>query len=106
MFGALGRVTTRHPWFVILGWVVVSVVVIATAPKLSATSDQSEFLPSHYESIKAATLQQKAFPTQSSPGAILVFDRKDGGPLTPQDSADVESVVKRLAPQLAPVFNG
>ncbi|MDX6299454.1 MAG: putative drug exporter of the superfamily [Nocardioidaceae bacterium] len=106
MFGALGRAVTRHPIFVILGWVIVAVVIIATAPKLSATSDQSEFLPSHYESIKAATLQQKAFPTQSSPGAILVFDRKDGGPLTRQDSADVETAVKALGPQLAPIFNG
>jgi RND superfamily putative drug exporter len=106
MFGALGRLTTRHPWFVILGWVVVSVVVIATAPKLSATSDQSEFLPAHYESIRAATLQQKAFPTQSSPGAILVFDRSDKKPLTSQDSADVASVVKSLAPKLSSVFSG
>ncbi len=106
MFRTLGRLATRHPWYVILGWIVVSVVVIATAPKLSATSDQSEFLPSHYESIKAANLEQEAFPTRSSPGAILVFDRTDGGPLTAADSADVQRVVKALAPDLDPIFSG
>jgi RND superfamily putative drug exporter len=106
MFRLLGRFVTRHPWYLLLGWVIVAGVVIGTAPKLSATSDQSEFLPKQYESIRAATLQQKAFPTQSSPGAILVFDRTDGKPLTAHDSADVQSVVRSLAPKLDAVFSG
>jgi putative drug exporter of the RND superfamily len=106
VFASLGRLAARRPWYVILGWIIVSVVVIATAPKLSATSDQSEFLPSHYESIKAATLQQKAFPQQTTPGAILVFDRKDGKELTAGDQADVQSVVKSLGGKLDPVFQG
>ena len=106
MFASLGRLAARHPWYIILGWIIVAVVVIATAPKLSPTSDQSEFLPSHYESIKAATLQQKAFPQQTAPGAILVFDREDGKPLTEQDSADVTKIVDSLNPKLDPVFSG
>ena len=106
MFRAIGRMATRHPWLVIAAWVVISVLIVLTAPKLSATSDQSEFLPSHYESIKAATLQQKAFPQQVAPAAILVFDRKDGKPLTAVDSAKVQSVATTLGPKLAPVFQG
>ncbi len=106
MFRFVARISTRHPWLVILGWVVVSVLIVATAPKLSATSDQSEFLPKHYESIKAAVLQQKAFPTQSAPAAILVFDRKDGKPLTADDSADVQAVVKELTPGIKTPFQG
>jgi len=106
MFRGLGRISTRHPWLVILGWVVASVLVIAFAPKLSATSDQSEFLPKHYESIKAATLQQSAFPQRTDTAAILVFDRKDGQPLTAADSADVQSVVSKLQPGLEAPFNG
>ena len=90
----------------ILGWIVVTVVVVATAPKLAATSDQSEFLPSHYESIKAATLQQKAFPQQTTPGAILVFDRKDGEALTSADQADVQKIVASLGSDLPSVFKG
>jgi RND superfamily putative drug exporter len=106
VFATLGRVVRRHPWYVILGWIVVTVVVVATAPKLAATSDQSEFLPSHYESIKAATLQQKAFPQQTTPGAIMVFDRKDGKPLTADDQADVQKIVTSLGKDLPKVFQG
>jgi RND superfamily putative drug exporter len=106
VFSGLGRLATRHPWLVILGWIVVSVVIIATAPRLSATSDQSEFLPSKYESIRAADLQTEAFPQQSGVGAILVFDRQDGQPLTKADSADVQKVVTGLEPRLDPVFAG
>jgi uncharacterized membrane protein YdfJ with MMPL/SSD domain len=84
VFGALGRPATgRHPWWVLAGWVVASVLNVATARELSATSDQSEFLPSKYESIRAANLQTDAFPQQTSVGALLVFDRADGGKLTP-----------------------
>jgi len=79
VFGALGRLATRHPWYVVIGWIVVSVLIVVTAPKLSATSDQSEFLPAKYESIRAAELQTDAFPQQTSVGALLVFDRTDGG---------------------------
>jgi RND superfamily putative drug exporter len=106
VFASLGRLAARRPWFVILGWIVVSVVIVVTAPKLSPTSDQSEFLPSHYESIKAATLQQKAFPQQTQPGAILVFDRHDGKPLSSADQAKVAGVVKQLGSNLPSVFRG
>jgi RND superfamily putative drug exporter len=106
VFASLGRLVSRHPWFVILAWIIVVVVVVATAPKLSPTSDQSEFLPSHYESIKAATLQQKAFPQQTAPGAIMVFDRKDGKPLTADDQADVQRVVATIGKDLPSVFQG
>ena len=81
-------------------------VVIAFAPKLSATSDQSEFLPSKYESIRAANLQTDAFPQANAVGAILVFDRQDGKPLTPADATDVKKVVDGLQPKLASVFSG
>jgi putative drug exporter of the RND superfamily len=106
VFSGLGRLATRHPWLVILGWIVVSVVVIATAPKLSATSDQSEFLPKHYESIQAANLQAEAFPQQNGVGAILVFDRQDGKPLTAADSAEVTKVADGLQGKLASTFAG
>ena len=106
MFTGLGRLATRHPWLVILGWIVVSVIIIATAPKLSATSDQSEFLPSKYESIRAANLQTDAFPQQSAVGAIMVFDRQDGKPLTAADSEDVKKIVSALQPKLDPIFAG
>jgi RND superfamily putative drug exporter len=100
MFAALGRFVTRFRWFVLTAWVLLAVLVIALAPKLTSTTDEAEFLPKHYESIKAATVQQDEFPTQSQPGAILVFDRVDGGELTAADSARIEEIVTALNPHL------
>ena len=100
MFAALGRFVTRFPWLVILGWVAIAVLVIITAPKLTSTQDESEFLPKHYESIRAATIQSDEFPGQTQPGAILVFSRTDGGELTEADAAKVTTIVTNLSPKL------
>ena len=100
MFAALGRFVTRFRWFVVAAWVLLAVLVISLAPKLTSTTDEAEFLPKHYESIRAAQVQQKEFPGQSQPGAILVFDRTDGGKLTAADSAKVAQIVSALNPKL------
>lgn len=101
MFGALGRFVSRHPWYVVGAWVVIAVLVVATAPKLETTTDQSEFLPEHYESIQAMTVQEEKFPDASSaPAAILVFQREDGGKLTKDDQAEVNRIAKALGPKL------
>jgi putative drug exporter of the RND superfamily len=106
VFSALGRLASRRPWFVIVGWIVFAGVVLALAPQLKATNDQSEFLPDHYESIRAATLQGEAFPQETTPGAIVVFDREDGAPLTADDTATIGTVVDGLQGELGPAFNG
>jgi RND superfamily putative drug exporter len=96
MFAALGRFVTRFPWLVIGMWILLAVLVVSLAPKLTSTQDESEFLPKHYESIRAAQVQQDEFPSQFQPGAIMVFDRTDGGKLTAADSAKVTEVVQSL----------
>jgi RND superfamily putative drug exporter len=106
MFGALGRLASRHPWYVIAAWVVFAGLVIALAPPFKATQDQAEFLPGHYESIRAFNLQDKAFPQNSQVGAIVVFDRKDGGRLTADDQAEIKQVVDGLSGNLEKAFTG
>jgi RND superfamily putative drug exporter len=96
MFAALGRLAARRPWFVVGAWIVLAVLVVAFAPKLSSTSDESEFLPAHYESIKAATIQEAEFPSSSQVGAILVMDRTDGAPLSAADTQKARQVVTKL----------
>lgn len=98
MFAALARLVTvgKRPWIVLGLWIVAAVGIISTAPALTSTSDQAEFLPSHYESIQAATLQEKAFPQAAPPSAIYVFERKDGKSITAADSAEVATVVQKL----------
>jgi RND superfamily putative drug exporter len=89
----------HHPWLTILAWVVAAVAVIATSPGLPTTTNESSFLPKSYESIRAANLQDKAFPQAghvTASAAIIVFSRADGGKLTPADSAKVRSVAASL----------
>jgi RND superfamily putative drug exporter len=90
----------RHPWRVIALWVVAAVAVIATSPGLPTTTNESSFLPKDYESIRAASLQDKAFPQAghvTASAAIIVFARRDGGRLTRADSAKVDQIASSLA---------
>ncbi|MFD4630886.1 MMPL family transporter [Streptomyces sp. NPDC058284] len=102
MFSALGRFVVRRPWWIILAWVVAAGAVISLAPKLTSSSDEASFLPHHYESIRAADVQERDFPRQRNIGAIIVFQRSDGGKLTAADSADVRRVSKDLQDRKIP----
>ncbi|ATL25341.1 MMPL family transporter [Streptomyces formicae] len=96
MFSGLGRFVVRRPWWIILAWVVAAGAVISLAPKLTSSSDEASFLPDHYESIRAADVQEEEFPKQQNIGAIIVFQRSDGGKLTAADSGDVVRISKDL----------
>ncbi len=100
MFTALGRLVSRRPWFVVGAWVVLAVVVVSFAPSLQTTTDEAEFLPDHYESIKAAELQADKFPGATTPAAILVFQREDDAELTADDQAEVDRIAGELGPKL------
>jgi len=98
-FGALGRFIVRNPWKVVGAWIIVAIAVIATAPALPTTTNESSFLPSSYESIRAQALETQAFPQASNvtaDAAIIVFSRPDGAKLSPADSASVASAVSQL----------
>ncbi|MBF6171478.1 MMPL family transporter [Nocardia blacklockiae] len=96
MFARLGALVVHHPWKTIGLWVLIVIAVVATAPKLTSTTDQSDFLPSHYESIQAMRVQERAFPQSSAPAAIVVFERSDGAPLSAADSAAVQAITSQL----------
>jgi RND superfamily putative drug exporter len=102
MFAALGRVVTRHPWRVIGVWIVAAFLIIAFSPRLTATTDEAAFLPSHYESIQAQTIQERAFPTAAAPAAIIVLERSDRQPLTSADSRRVGALATTLADRHIP----
>jgi putative drug exporter of the RND superfamily len=104
MFVRLGRGVVRHPWIVIGVWVVAAVAIIGLAPKLASSSSESSFLPSHYQSVQASNLQQKAFPSAAAPGAIVVFERGDGGKLTAADSSLVDNIAGKLAADHIPTL--
>ena len=104
MFVRLGRGVVRYPWLVIGIWIVAAVAIIGLAPKLATSSSESSFLPSHYQSVEAQNLQQSAFPGAAAPGAIVVFERPDGGKLTAADSALVDNIARKLAADHIPTL--
>jgi putative drug exporter of the RND superfamily len=98
-FAALARFVVRNPWKVIAAWIIVAIAVIATAPALPTTTNESSFLPSSYESIRASVLQTQAFPQQgdvTTNAATIVFSTPGGGPLTAGDSQAVQHVITEL----------
>src|ERR1700684_2172207 len=97
MFAGLGRAVVHHPWRGSVLWVIAAPAVIGFAPKLTSTSNEASFLPSHYESIQAQDLQQSAFPQAAPPAAIIVIERSDGARLTAADSAKVTAIGKTLS---------
>ncbi|WP_265443034.1 MMPL family transporter [Flexivirga meconopsidis] len=97
MFASLGRYVVKHPWQVIAAWIVAAIAIVSLAPSLPNSSDESDFLPRHYESIKAADIQQSAFPAAFTPSMIAVFQREDGKPLTAADSAKINSFAAQLS---------
>ncbi|MBD0739972.1 MMPL family transporter [Streptomyces sp. CBMA29] len=96
MFHRIGRTVVRHPVWTIVAWLIAAVAIIATAPSLPSNSDESSFLPSSYESIRAADIQEKAFPAAFTPAAILLFERNDGAALTAADKTRIASITDGL----------
>lgn len=96
MFRRIGSTVVRHPVWTIVAWLIAAVAIVATAPSLPSNSDESSFLPKSYESIKAADLQQKAFPSAFTPSAIALYQRTDGGRLTAADMKDVARITTEL----------
>ncbi|MFJ9930280.1 putative drug exporter of the RND superfamily [Streptomyces misionensis] len=96
MFRRIGAAVVRHPVWTIVAWLIAAVAIVATAPGLPSNSDESSFLPKSYESIKAADLQQKAFPSAFTPSAIALYQRTDGGRLTAADQKDIARITTEL----------
>ncbi|WP_326779515.1 MMPL family transporter [Streptomyces longwoodensis] len=96
MFRRIGNTVVRHPVWTIVAWLIAAVAIVATAPGLPSSSDESSFLPKSYESIKAADVQQKAFPSAFTPSAIALYQRTDGGKLTAADQQDVARITSEL----------
>ncbi|MDX2593149.1 MULTISPECIES: MMPL family transporter [Streptomyces] len=96
MFRRIGNAVVRHPVWTIVAWLIAAVAIVATAPGLPSNSDESSFLPKSYESIRAADLQQRAFPSAFTPSAIALYQRTDGGRLTDADKQDVARITTEL----------
>ncbi|MEU7799437.1 MMPL family transporter [Micromonospora arborensis] len=103
MYATLARGVVRRPWWTISAWLVVAAIVGFFGPGLSASGDQADFLPSHYESVQAGKVQETAF-AESGGGsaATFVVRRHDGAALTSADQQLVEQVAGQLRDKAIP----
>jgi len=102
MFSRLGKLVTAHPWRVIGIWIAAAVVIVAFAPGLPTSTNESDFLPRHYESIKAQNVRTESFPAAFSPSVVAVFHRSDWKKLSKANSASVQRIASKLRGQKLP----
>src|SRR5690349_20886538 len=100
----LKRVTafvSRHPWRVILVWLLLGALAAAYAQSRQSdvtTNDTSSFLPSKYESVRATKLGEREFGVAK--GATTVTElvkRADGAPLTAGDRRRVAALTGAMS---------
>lgn len=91
MLQKLGTFITKWRWIVIAVWVVAAGLIINLSPKLSdvSSTDQSSFLPSHYESVEAQKISEKYFSTSRGATGMVIFKREDSKKLTANDQDKV-----------------
>jgi len=108
MFGRLGAFVVRRAWWVIAGWLLTGIAIIATSPSLSdiTSADQGSFLPHSYESVQAMELGERAFPQPARAIATIVVKRADGQPLTQADEGRVAQFAQALQAKNIPHTSG
>ena len=104
MFKRISELVIAHPWRVIATWVVLGALVVAFAPKLSTytSNNNSSFLPSSYESVKALGAAEEHFPPLAQASGLIVVSRGDGHMLSSADESKIAGLAKALTAQHIP----
>ncbi len=103
MFERLGSLAFRLRFVILVAWIAAAGAALALAPSLAqvGSTDQSSFLPSTTESIRARTLLERAFPHEVSAGsASIAFFRASG--LSASDRAYIAQVAAWISSPQAP----
>src|SRR6187397_2289976 len=101
MFKSVGRVVGHHPVRVILAWVAIVLGIACLAAAVvgnssSTSQQQTDFLPSKYESVQAANLAARYFPQPDGAQATLVVTRADHHQLSDTDLQSAAELITRL----------
>lgn len=96
-FGAVGRLSVRFRWVILVAWIVVTVVSVKAFPSLASVAKDttSGFLPSNSASVHATQL---AAPFQNSNQATmtLVAATRDGSTLSADAVVVITTVESRI----------
>jgi RND superfamily putative drug exporter len=103
MFARLGSLAFRFRFVVLAVWVVAAGAALLLAPSLAkvGSTDQSSFLPSTTESIRARTVLERAFPSEVSAGSATISFSRDSG-LTEADRSYIAGVASWITGPQAP----
>jgi RND superfamily putative drug exporter len=123
MFSVLARFAHKYKFFILAGWIILTALLIFTAPSLSkvGVTDQSQFLPQNTQSARVRELLNTKFPRDnesSASSAIIVVYNEKGLSQPDMDRAKavcdwlnskgkpaaVDSVVSTLAFSRRPAF--
>lgn len=98
MFERLARVVVHNPWKVIAVWLLATIAIVGFAPSLASVTarDQSNFLPTSYESVQALELAKTAFGRSNDSSATIVVKRTDDQPLSTEDQARVGEIARQV----------
>src|SRR5260221_9205306 len=96
IFGALGRLSVRFRWSMLLVWIIGAVAASALLPSLSSVtqSDNTKFLPASAP-VEKATVLAKPFGTSNLLPVPLMAARTSGS-LTAADSASLVALQSKL----------
>jgi putative drug exporter of the RND superfamily len=96
IFGAIGRVTVRFRWLVVLLWIAAAFAALTQLPSLSSVtqSNNSKFLPASAPSEHAAELAAPFGTANLLPVPVLAA--RAGAPLTPADIKAIAALQGRL----------
>ena len=101
MMHRLGQFIVKHRWWVITAWVVAAGLIVGFSPSISTieSNDQSAFLPSNYESVKAGDIAKQFSKHSDTPTDIIVFENTTHTKFTPAEQQSVTQIVHRLNSQ-------
>ncbi|HEX9064892.1 MAG TPA: MMPL family transporter [Streptosporangiaceae bacterium] len=97
IFGALGRLSVRFRWSVLLTWIIAAFAIASFLPSLASVtqSDNSKFLPASAP-VEKATALAAPFGTSNLLPVPLVAARASG-PLTAADTASLAALQRKLS---------
>lgn len=102
MFARLGRVVARHPWKVILGWLLLAVALRVVAPRWDDVTYDGDlaYLPSTQPSVQAQRLLEAAFPENRDRSQIAIVAARDDRPFDAADLRAVDELGERFREKL------
>src|SRR5688500_7790041 len=92
MFTFVGSLTTRHPWLVCAGWLVLGLGLALVAPAWDQRAQDADirFLPARCSSVRGYQLLEKAFPQEVFASRLIFVIERPEARLSDRDLALVD----------------